>query len=88
MTNIPSNFGNKKEKCRCGEIETMQHIYSCQLFNEKQIEISYDKLYNGNLKSQIYIFRRMNENLERRNKMNNFPCDPSDPSNCTKFEFG
>ena len=62
MTNIPSNFGNKKEKCRCGEIETMQHIYSSQLLSEKEIEISYayDKLYNGNLKSQIHIFRSMN----------------------------
>ena len=90
MTNIPSNFGKKEEKCRCGAIESMQHIYSCELLNENQIEISYDKLHNGNLKSQIKVFRRMKENLEIRNKMktNNFPCDPSDPSNCTKFEFG
>ena len=80
----------KKKKCRCGAIESMQHIYSCKLLNENQIEISYDKLHNGNLKSQIKVFRRMKENLEIRNKMktNNFPCDPSDPSNCTKFEFG
>ena len=33
MTDIPSNFGNKKQ-CLCGEKETMEHIYNCIDNNE------------------------------------------------------
>ena len=28
MTKIPYNFGQKEEKCICGEVEDIQHIYN------------------------------------------------------------
>ena len=76
ITKIPSNFGKKEEKCLCGLVETMDHIYACEFLNEMKPEINYEKLYNGNLRSQIEIFRKMETNLERRNQMrteNNVP---------------
>ena len=33
MTQIPYNYGKKEEKCVCGTVETMQHIYSCESLN-------------------------------------------------------
>ena len=35
MIKIPSNYGNKEEYCMCGTIETMSHIYSCTVLNQK-----------------------------------------------------
>ena len=67
MIRIPSNFGNKEEKCICGKSENMDHIYSCNKLNQNKAEISYNKIYNGNLKSQIEVFQRFKENLEIRN---------------------
>ena len=69
----------------------MDHIYTCAFLNEKKPEINYEKLYNGNLRSQIEIFRKMESNLKRRNQIrtqNNVPCDPSDPLNCYQSRFG
>ena len=91
MTVIPYNFGKKEEKCICGEIETMQHIYSCNVINQSKIEISYNLIYNGNLKSQIEIFRRFEKNMEIRQeikKRNNLPCDPRDPPYCLNYQYG
>ena len=85
MTDIPYNFGKKEEKCTCGEIETMQHIYYCNIINQSKTEISYNLLYNGNLKSQIQIFRRFENNMELRQeikKRNDLPCDLRDPLYC------
>ena len=85
MTEIPFNFGNKEEKCICNEIETMEHIYSCNIINKTKPEVAYTLLYNGNLKSQIKIFRRFDKNMEIRQqikKRKNSPCDPRDPLYC------
>ena len=91
MTRIPNNFGNKEEKCVCGKLENMSHIYTCELLNEKKTMISYDEIYNGCLNNQIEIFRRIENNLDERRKMkieNNFPCDPSDPLDFDQSRFG
>ena len=70
MVNIPANFSSKNEtKCRCGEKEEMSHIYECkQLNNKKQQLTPYTKIYNGNLKEQISVYKRMSENLKNREK--------------------
>ena len=93
MTAIPYNFGQKEEKCICGEIEDMQHIYNCEIINAIKPELSYEKIYNGNLKSQIEVFRRIEKNLEIRQEIiirNKSPCDPSDPLYCvsSQYRFG
>ena len=90
MTKIPINYGQKDQKCVCGANENLQHIYSCQAFNTMKPEIQYNEIYNGNLKTQIQIYRRMEKCMEIRNqvKETKIPCDPSDPPNCFQFGFG
>ena len=90
MTRISYNFGKKEEKCLCGNIETMLHIYTCEIINPLKSEIPYSELYNGNLKNQIEIFRRFEQNMEKRNEMKNeknIPCDPCDPLDCISLDL-
>ena len=91
MTNIPINFGNKEEKCICGSLETMSHIYSCESINQTKIKTNYEHIYNGNLRKIIEIFRRMKTNLKTRQEIKSrtvFPCDPSDPPYCISMDLG
>ena len=64
----PDNFG-KVEKCKCGQKENMSHIYSCTQLNTEEIILSYEKIFNGNMSEQIEVFRRFENNLERRNQI-------------------
>ena len=85
MSRIPIHFGNKEAKCLCGEEENMPHIYSCKLINKVIPNINYSEIYNGNLNTQIEIFRRMENNLEKINQIKEkqkHPCDPCDPLYC------
>ena len=70
MINIPNNFSSKNEhRCECGEIETMLHIYECEEYNEKnEPRIPYEKLFSGNLHEEIRVYRKLSENLKRREK--------------------
>ena len=91
MIRIQCNFGNKEEKCICGKSENMDHIYSCNNLNQNKPEISYNKIYNGNLKSLIEVYERFKQNFEIRNQIktrNNYPCDLRDPLNCDQYRFG
>ena len=63
MTRIGNNYGKKEEKCICGAIETMAHIYLCKSLNQNDPEISYDEIYNGNLNSQIEVYKRFEKKL-------------------------
>ena len=73
-----------REKCVCGEIENISHIYECKLLNQIETKISYNEVYNGNLNNQIEILRRLEKALEKRIelKTNIFPCDLRDPLDC------
>ena len=78
MIDIPSNFSSSSEKieCLCGEIENMEHVYKC----EKEVELPYEKVYNGNLEEQSEIFRIFEKQLDRRKtKLDEIelPCDPN-----------
>ena len=90
MTRIGNNYGKKEEKCIFGAIETMAHIYLCKYLNQNNPEISYDQIYNGNLKSQIKVYKRFEKNMEIRKeiKENENPCDLRDPLSCDQFRFG
>ena len=82
MINIPYNFSSKCEpKCKCGKNENMLHIYQCELYKkEKQPLFPYEKIFNGNLKEQIEVYRKFKQNLQTREeikeKISN-PCDNS-----------
>ena len=77
---IPANFSSKSEiKCICGEKEEMSHIYECITLSDKQQKlIPYTKIYNGNLTEQVYVYKKMSENLKNREKQCH-PCGQSDP---------
>ena len=65
---IPDNYGNKS-LCLCGQRETMEHIYNCEIWNETENEkIQYNNIYNGNIKKQIRIMKIFEQNLEKQNK--------------------
>ena len=75
MSNIPSNFYLKTsdniEIC-CGEIEDMEHVYKCKKLNENgNIVPEYCQLYNGNLSTQIEIYRRFQKNYLKRMDIKN-----------------
>merc|ERR1712121_549912 len=82
MVNIAANFSSKSEfKCECGDKEDMKHIYECRIYNNENPEVQYEKIYNGNLNEQKLVFKKFQENMEKRRIMKeiSYPCDQSDP---------
>ena len=71
MVQISQNFPqtNKIDICLCGEIETMNHIYSCKSLNTEEEIIPYSKIYSGNIGEQITIFKMFQKNMRNREKM-------------------
>ena len=71
MVQISQNFPqtNKIDICLCGEIETMNHIYSCKSLNTEEEILPYSKIYSGNIGEQITIFKRFQKNMRNREKM-------------------
>ena len=70
MVDICSNFSKSEVKptCVCGEIETMKHVYICEILNEKTVQSEvYENIYNGNIRKQIEVFRKFEENLNKYN---------------------
>ena len=71
MIDIPANFPQKnkdanKEMCICGQDGDM--VYSCKKLNkyEELTTVEYLNIYFGNLSKQIRVFRRFQQNFERR----------------------
>ena len=93
MVNIGNNFG-KIEICEyCNMKEDMEHIYNCKYLNKQQNEISYGKLYTGNINEQNQILRIFENNMNERRKiktnLQNYPSDPSLPCDpLTMFSIG
>ena len=82
MIQIPNNFKNNdnQSKCPCGCIEDMKHIYECEILNENEKpNIQYEKIFNGNIKQQIEVYRKFKQNMEKREKLMEIepPCDLS-----------
>ena len=67
MVNISYNFpqNNRIDLCCCGEEETMEHIYNCTTMNNKESNIPYNRIYNGNIGEQVEIFRRFQSNMKK-----------------------
>ena len=92
MTDIPSNQCSKeknKSRCPCGENENMEHVYHCKYLNKKELEVEYEKVYNGNISEQKLVLKRFEVNIEQRRKHlnNEFPnAIPSDPLSSVSVE--
>ena len=70
MIDIPANFTSKNEtKCECGKLEDMEHIYGYEQLNNKTPEISFRKIFEGNLKQQIEVYKQVANNMKNREKM-------------------
>ena len=52
--NFPKNKISKKFCC-CGEAENMKHIYSCKILNQESIEISFEEIFNDDVRKQKNI---------------------------------
>ena len=58
----------------------MKHIYECEILNENEKpNIQYEKIFNGNIKQQIEVYRKFKQNMEKREKLMEIepPCDHS-----------
>ena len=82
MINIPSNFSSNCEmKCGCGQIETMKHIYECEMLNKNENNvIPYEKVYNGNLRQKIEVYKRFKKIWMNREKLKDLTSNPCDIS--------
>ena len=50
--------------CECGLKEDMSQIYECVQYNMVNPEISFEKIFNGNLKEQITVYNRFVQNMK------------------------
>ena len=47
--------------------ENIAHIYNCEILSKKKQEnISYEKIFNGNMNQQIKVFQLVRQNSEER----------------------
>ena len=55
MTDIPANFSklNQDMMCICCKLETMEHLYYCEILSSDKAETEYKNIYNGNICEQI-----------------------------------
>ena len=71
MVAIKDNFrkGKQVEKCACGLLENMKHIYTCTFLNKKHnIEIEYEEIFEENVKNQLKVSKIFFQKFEEREK--------------------
>ena len=85
--NPKCNYFEKNDlNCTKCSTKLIFHIYNCNYFNEgNPPNIEYKNICNGNLKNQIKVFEKFQENWEKRENLKekskketkeNTPCDP------------
>ena len=67
--NFPTN--NKKEMCRCGEEETMKHIYICnyQSENNETNKPNFEEIFEENVIQQKKVNKIFQTKFLKRNKI-------------------
>ena len=73
MVPIPYNFPVKQSEisCLCGQTENMKHIYSCNYLNVENEEITYEKIFEDNVKHQKKVYERFKQSFETREMKRN-----------------
>ena len=56
----------EKEKCPCGEKETMNHIYTCKYLNYEEQTTEYEEIFLENVYNQKKVLERFNKNMIKR----------------------
>ena len=71
MVDIPANFSSSNiiNKCICGDREDMKHIYICKELNIIKEETSYEIIYSDNVKEQIKVYKRFQNNMDKRSEI-------------------
>ena len=54
-SNFPGKFQNVMCPTKCGKIEEMKHLYTCQILNNSQISTPYEHIFEGDIKKQIKV---------------------------------
>ena len=73
MVFIPSNFPNGIQEvtiCPCGQIETMNHIYSCKLWSKENVKNNppYEMIFSDHISEQVKVKKIFNMNYQTREK--------------------
>ena len=74
MVNIENNFRSKMKTstCPCGQIEDMKHIYICKIYEREEENITYEKIYEDDLRKMKRLNERFQRNLEKREQRRKF----------------
>ena len=54
---------NQQKYCICNERQDIIHLYYCSKINKTKPNVEYNAIYNGSIEEQLYILRRMKENM-------------------------
>ena len=54
---------NQEKNCICNKRQDIIHLYYCNQVNSTEPSIEYKLIYNGSIEQQLYILRRMQENI-------------------------
>ena len=65
MTQIENNYNEKEmnDKCVCGELKTMKHLYSCKGLIKENEETPYEEIFGENVRKIRKIYEILKENL-------------------------
>ena len=76
-TNFPSKSKNNDEKCKkCGDLETMKHLYLCDL-NKENKNVKYEEIFGENLRNMKKVYKNFKTNYENKEKLR--VTNPRDP---------
>ena len=54
---------NQQKYCICNERQDIIHLYYCSKINKTKPNVEYNAIYNGSIEEQLYILRRVKENM-------------------------
>ena len=77
-SNFPNKHQNKEEKCqKCGEIENMKHIYTCNNIQENILE--YENIFGENVKKIRKVYQNFKSNYDMKENQKKSLGSPRDP---------
>ena len=71
MVAMKENFKNGKqaEKCACGLLENMKHVYTCTFLNkEHKTDIKYEEIFKENVQKQLKVSKIFFQKFEEKEK--------------------
>ena len=62
---------NQEKYCVCNKRQDIIHLYYCKQINSSNPKIEYNLIYNGSIEDQLYILRRMQDNINNEQTLMN-----------------